>query len=74
MGEETIYRDETTGERIMPGEGYIWTKNGVTWHINHRDTVDLTDAYCIAVPRHWSDLLSAHWWYSQQRTENAVTR
>lgn len=71
---ETIYTCEWCGLRVHPGDGYIHTENGLNWAIHHRDCADLTDSYCIAVPRHWSDLLSSHWWLSQQHAGNVVTR
>lgn len=66
---DTTYTCEECLSRVHEGDGYIHTEDGVHWAIHHRGCADLTDSYCIAVPRHWSDLLSAHWWLSRQRSE-----
>lgn len=72
---ETIYKCEHCGERVLPGDGYIHTTGLTTWAVHHRQCAgDLTHEVCYAVPRHWSDLLTANYWLSQQRHENAVTR
>jgi hypothetical protein len=52
---------------IEPYEGYLHSEDGLHWSAHHRDCADLTNEYCLAVPRHWSDLLSAHHYLSQHR-------
>ncbi|MCQ4362434.1 hypothetical protein KQR54_15065 [Mycobacterium gordonae] len=64
----TVYICEACQEQVHPGTGYIHTtRNGRYWAVHHRDCADLSDAYCIAVPNHWSEFLSAHRDLSQRR-------
>jgi hypothetical protein len=65
---ETIYRCESCGERVLPGDGYIHSAAVAKWAVHHRRCAgDLTHDVCFAVPQHWWDLLDSHWWYSQQK-------
>ncbi|BBY47746.1 hypothetical protein MARA_12140 [Mycolicibacterium arabiense] len=64
---ENIYKCERCDLRVRAGDGYIHTENGVNWAIHHRDCFEFTDSYCIAVPRSWHDLLSAHHYLSQHK-------
>jgi hypothetical protein len=63
----TTYTCQQCLTAIDPYGGYLHTEDGVHWSVHHRSCFDFTDSYCVAVPRHWSDLLSAHHYLSQRK-------
>lgn len=64
---EMIYRCESCGGHVFRGDGYIHT-TATGWAIHHRGCFDFAKCYCIAVPRHWSDLLTARHYYAEHKS------
>lgn len=60
----TVYTCQTCNTQVHPGEGYIHSSRTGRWRIDHNGCFDMTHEYCLAVPRNWIDLLSAHRFYA----------
>jgi hypothetical protein len=72
--ETTVYLCGTCGLRVHPGEGYIHTTReaGSYWRVDHRHCYDMTGEYCVAVPHHWIEFLTAHRDLAARRAERQV--